>query len=163
MGSVTDYREEPGVEGPGQGGRVAPPSMYDREGVSARVGGDDEILCALLQSMLHELDAYFATVQSAHDAAALTMSAHRFKGALLQTGLMAAARVAGAIESSALTGRFDVARGALPELQAEVVKARALLQEHVTELRRAGVCECECECSPGGPGAAPSSRRERAT
>lgn len=159
MGSVTDYRKEPsGGEGPGRVGRAAPPSVYDRQGVLARVGGDDELLCALLQGMLIELDVCLATLRGSRDAAALTMSAHRFKGALLQTGLMAAARVASAIETSARTGRVEVARGALPELEAQVVKARAALQEHVTELRSAGVCEC----SPDGPGAAPSSGMERA-
>ncbi len=125
--------------------KVAGPVVYDRESIVSRVGGDSVLLCALLQGMLLELEHCIEVLRDAPDAPALAMNSHRFKGALLQTGLMTAARVAGEMEASARRGQVEAARALLPAFSAEVAQGREQISTHFEELKRSGACECECE------------------
>ncbi|MGB0099179.1 MAG: response regulator [Nocardioides sp.] len=82
----------------------------------------------------------FATIRAAveaGDAATLKQVAHKLAGGALNLGVTAAGRTAQEIELVADTGSTDDARGALPQLEAELEQGRAALLAYQAAYSRA--------------------------
>ncbi len=118
--------------------------VFDREGVMARLEGDEQLFNEVIQLFLEDCPTHLAAIKAAidsDDADALRTSAHTLKGA---AGNMSAKRLFDAaltLERLGAARRMDAARAAWRTLSAEAVQVMdALRRDETTDAD--GVTEC---------------------
>jgi HPt (histidine-containing phosphotransfer) domain-containing protein len=105
--------------------------VYDEADALRRAGGDANLLRLLNEELLAQLGPALAEIRSAlarSDGGALRAGAHQLRGALMQTGLPAAARVASELELRGVRADFSEARALMTELEAECDRAQEALR-----------------------------------
>lgn len=97
------------------------PGVYDPEVALGNVGGDHEVLAAVLEILREQgpsrLDAMERAVE-AGEAAALESAAHALKGSASMLGMPTLSRLSLEVETLGADGRMDEAAALLPRLRA---------------------------------------------
>ncbi len=98
-------------------------SVFDREAMLAELGGDEDLLVELVDTMKSEAPKLLREVQlavEAADPALVARAAHTLKGAISNFGAQAAAEAAFQLEQMGRAGQLSGVVSALATLEAEV-------------------------------------------
>jgi HPt (histidine-containing phosphotransfer) domain-containing protein len=110
------------------------PAVFDRSAALDRIDGDEDLLEAVLEvfasDMPEELEALNRALRN-DDAAAVALKAHSMKGACLNVGAQALARLAYEIELAATHGRLRDIDSLMPEFE----RAFEVLQKTISKFR----------------------------
>ncbi|NLY02392.1 MAG: response regulator [Rhodopirellula sp.] len=111
-------------------------SPLSRDGALEAVGGDESLLCSLIQSALEEAPGLLAEIHEAvaeRDTATLQRAAHALKGSLRCFGPTSASDRARKMEAAAKSGRLDEAEAILPRLEEDVKQLLPTLSSYLDE------------------------------
>jgi len=110
----------------------AAPPVFDRQALSARLMGDEdllrEIIAVFLEDMPKQLQALKKHIDR-HDAGSAGNQAHAVKGAAANVGGMAFSAAAGEMEKAGKAGRPEEIAALMPELERQFDLLRARMRE----------------------------------
>jgi HPt (histidine-containing phosphotransfer) domain-containing protein len=106
------------------------PGSWDRSAALESVGGDETLLCEVIQAFLKESPNLVTRIEQAlslHDPRLLEIAAHSLKGALGYLGVPDAYRVAQRLETAGRAGDLESAGEVFAQLHTRLVSLWAAL------------------------------------
>ncbi|MCX6564127.1 MAG: PAS domain S-box protein [Candidatus Aminicenantes bacterium] len=130
-----DKAQEQQLKAPAPGGETDPsasPPVFDRQALSARLMGDEdllrEIIAVFLEDMPKQLQALKKHIDQL-DAGSAGNQAHTIKGSAANVGGMALSAAAGEMEKAGKTGRPEEIAALMPELERQFNLLRTKMRE----------------------------------
>ncbi len=127
---AVEFSKPAGDAGPTGTPAAMPAKAFDRAGVIACLGGDEELYRSVAAMFVQDAPGYAAALQAAvesGDAAVLKREAHTCKGLLSTFACKAEAALAFEIETLAKDGDFAAAAARVPQLQIALGDLAAIL------------------------------------
>jgi HPt (histidine-containing phosphotransfer) domain-containing protein len=107
-------------------------SVFDRDVMLERMGGDSQLLDDVLTVFIEEIPGMMSEIRAAvsgEDAPALERSAHSMKGALLNITADSPAEVASQLEQRGSAGRLSDTAELLARLETEIDQLTSILTD----------------------------------